>query len=107
MIEKIINSYWVKIYLSGPIDIAKQIIREECMREGLCVTVETTTFIYTGGEERGCIIGLINYPKLPLEEDYLWNRGLDLARKVLDGTFQNSVLVVSPKQTLWLSKGIK
>ena len=36
-------TYVVRLYLAGPIEIAKQIIRAECLREGLCVNVEATT----------------------------------------------------------------
>jgi hypothetical protein len=45
-----IDTYWVKIYLSGPIEEAKQIIRKYVKDVGLCVTIEDTLFVYTGGE---------------------------------------------------------
>jgi hypothetical protein len=60
-------TYTVRLYLSGPIEVAKQTIREECLREGLCVTIEPTTFVYTGGEEAGYVVGLLNYPRFPGE----------------------------------------
>jgi ferredoxin len=51
------ETYTVRLYLSGPVEVAKQVLREECMREGLCVTIEPTTYIYTGGEEAGYVVG--------------------------------------------------
>lgn len=98
------NTYWVKIYIAGAIETAKQIIRADCMREGLCVTIEPTLFIYKGGEEEGYVVGLINYPRFPKEDQEIWDRACDLAMKLLDGTFQESVLLMSPDKTQWFTK---
>ena len=61
----------IEIYASGPIEVAKQVCRETCLSEGLCVTIEPTHFIYTGGEETGFKIGLINYPRFPTSKELL------------------------------------
>jgi hypothetical protein len=103
-IEKTETTYWVKIYISGPIETAKQIIRQDCLREGLCVTIEPTLFIYKGGEEFGYMVGLINYPRFPATEEDIWNRAADLAMKLLEGTYQESVLIMSPDKTQWVTK---
>lgn len=98
------ETYRVRIYIAGPIEVAKQIIREECMRKGLCVTIEQTHFVYTGGEEVGYVVGLLNYPRFPSSPDDLDERARDLAVKLLDGTYQHSVLVVSDRNSVWISK---
>lgn len=95
-------TFAVRIYLSGPIEIAKQTIREECLREGLCVTVEQT-FIYTGGEEVGYVVGLINYPRFPSSPEAIRVRARYLAERLLIGTFQHSALLMDPQQTEWLT----
>lgn len=97
-------TYTVRIYLSGPIEVAKQVIREECLREGLCVTIEPTTYIYTGGEEQGYVVGLLNYPRFPDTPQALLARAETIAALLLEKTFQRSALIVSPKQTKWLSR---
>lgn len=97
-------THWVRLYLSGPIDVAKQICRAECLREGLCVTIEPTTFIYTGGEETGYVVGLVNYPRFPSTVEVLNARARDLAVKLLEGTYQHSVLMMTPTDTEWLTK---
>lgn len=97
-------THHVRLYLSGPIDIAKQVCREECLREGLCVTIEPTTFIYTGGEEAGYVVGLINYPRFPSTPEAINARARDLAVKLLDRTCQNSVLVMTPTDSEWITK---
>jgi len=90
--------------MSGPIEVAKQICRAECLREGLCVTIEPTTYIYTGGEEIGFVIGLVNYPRFPSEPEDLANRGRDLMNKLLEATCQHSAMLMLPESTEWVTK---
>ena len=104
MITKNESTYWIRIYMSGPIEIAKQVCRRECLREGLCVTIEPTTFIYTGGEEAGFVVGLIQYPRFPAHKATLWGRAELLAEAILDETHQHSALIMDPERTLWMSK---
>ena len=95
---------WVRIYMSGPIEVAKQVIRAECLREGLCVTVDATLYIYTGGEEFGFVVGLVNYPRFPTTQLALDERAHDLMLKLLDATYQHSALMVTPTMSTWITK---
>ena len=95
-------SYQIKIYLSGPIEVAKQVIREHLLDRPLCVTIEPTTFIYPGGEEAGYVVGLLNYPRFPTAPNELAVRARILAELLLARTFQRSALIVSPETTVWL-----
>lgn len=97
------DTYVVRLYLSGPIEVAKQIIRAETMREGLCVTIEPTTYIYTGGEEAGYVVGLLNYPRFPCEPQQLEERARDLMSKLLAATYQHSALMVAPSKSEWVT----
>jgi hypothetical protein len=74
------------------------------MREGLCVTIEPTTYMYTGGEEAGYVVGLVNYPRFPLEPAALVDRGRDLMRKLITGTFQHSGMLMTPDTAEWISQ---
>lgn len=103
MKTEVSNTDRISFYLSGPIEIAKQVIREECLRAGLCVTIEPTIFIYTGGEEIGYVVGLLNYPRFPIEPVPLRERAHDLMMKLLRGTHQHSALMVAPEQTEWVT----
>jgi hypothetical protein len=94
-------TYAVRLYLSGPIEVAKQIIRQDALEAGLCVTIEPTTYIYTGGEEQGYVVGLLNSPRFPWTEEQVLARAQALASKLLHGTFQKSVLMVTPTTTEW------
>ena len=104
MTEKESPTFYARIYLSGPIDVAKQVIRAECMREGLCVTVEPTAFIYSGGEEGGYVVGLLNYPRFPTTPAALFERAQRLALALLNATYQHSALVVTPLTTTWFTQ---
>lgn len=104
MTTKTSPTYWIKIYMSGPIEVAKQVCREECLREGLCVTIEPTHYIYTGGEEAGFVVGLIQYPRFYKDEIEIDARAFDLANKLLEATCQHSYLVMTPEHTTWQSK---
>lgn len=97
-------TFWVRIYLSGPIEVAKQTIRRECLQEGLCVTIEPTTFIYTGGEESGYVIGFLNYPRFPSTAEAILDRAKHLAHALLEDTYQNSALLMTPETTIWVTK---
>jgi hypothetical protein len=96
-------SYQIKIYLSGSIEVAKQVIREHILEKPLCVTIEPTTYIYTGGEEAGYVVGLLNYPRFPKPPNELAVRASILAELLLARTFQRSALIVSPETTQWLN----
>lgn len=98
------ETYWARIYIAGPVEIAKQILREECLREGLCVTIEPTTFIYTGGEESGYVVGLINYPRFPASFESLDTRARKVMNLLLENTFQHSALFMTPVSTEWITK---
>lgn len=104
MRTELVDTYWARIYISGPIEVAKQAIRAECLREGLCVTIEPTTFIYTGGEESGFVVGLVNYPRFPSTPDALFARARDLMGKLLEATFQHSAMLMTPQSTEWVTK---
>lgn len=104
MRTEIVNTWTARIYMSGPIEIAKQIIRQECLRDGLCVTIEPTLFIYTGGEESGFVVGLINYPRFPSCPEEITRRARVLAGLLLDATFQHSALLMTPEISEWITK---
>lgn len=103
MIEKTLRTFWVRIFLSGPIEVAKQVCRRECWREGLCVTIEPTTYVYTGGEEQGYVVGLLNYPRYLNDPDFIMARARKLALELMAETCQASVLLVTPHETIWLA----
>jgi len=104
MIEsKLVETYWVKIYVAGDIKSIEESCRRFCM-EGLCVTVTPTKFIYTGGQEDGAEVGLVNYPRFPSTPEAIRTKASFLALKLMEDCCQLSVLIVSPDGTTWVNR---
>lgn len=97
-------TYTAKIYLSGDIEVIKQECRKYCMEVGLCVTINPTLFVYTGGEEYGVEIGLINYPRFPATPDKIKAKAIELAGRCRDACYQHSYLILDPMETIYNSK---
>ena len=66
--------------------------------------MEPTTFLYTGGEEAGYVVGLINYPRFPTEPDAVLEKAHGLASNLLERTAQHSILIMTPTETTWITK---
>lgn len=92
------------IFIAGDINNAKQVCREHCLDVGLCVTVEPVTYVYTGGQEEGVRVGLINYPRFPTDVQLLADRSRALASKLMFALCQQSYSIVGPEATEWYSR---
>jgi hypothetical protein len=95
------KTFTAQIYMAGDIAHAKQIIRSYVLDIGLCVTIEPVDFIYTGGEEAGFRVGLINYPRFPAMDEEVFEKAVALADKLRDALAQNSYSIVTPSLTYW------
>ena len=69
-----------------------------------CVTVTPTKFIYTGGDEDGAIIGIIQYPRFPKSYILLKERVIELAEILRIELGQYRVSIVFPEETIMLEK---
>jgi hypothetical protein len=98
------STFNIAIYIGGDIGQAKQVCREHCMRVGLCVTVEPVSFIYTGGEESGVRVGLINYPRFPAKPSAILAKASALADELQQRLCQHSYSIVTPTETIWASR---
>lgn len=101
MRHETVTTWRARISLAGPLAC-----REYCRNVGLCVTVEPTRFIYVGGEETGAVIGLINYPRFPDTQEEITDKARNLALMLLGKTYQDSVLVMTPDSTEWMTKRV-
>lgn len=102
--SKMVPTFWARIYMAGDIATAMQVCREECWREGLCVTVRPCEYIYTGGQESGFEVGLINYPRFPATPKDLMHRATLLAHRLVERCCQDSYLIMTPDETIWESR---
>ncbi len=92
------------IFIAGDHEKALRARQVHCDQVGLCVTVEPTTYVYTGGAESGVRIGLINYPRFPSTALDIGRRAKAFALILLDALEQESVSVVATDGTTWLSR---
>ena len=83
---------------------AKEICQDYCDEVGLCVTITETEFIYTDGSERGCLIGLINYPRFPSTPEKILEHAFALAKKLLDEYHQYKVSIICPDKTYMIER---
>ena len=100
---KTVDTHIVTIYTSGPIKVIEHVCRESVFNDGHCVTVKPAKFIYTGGEEFGVEIGLLNYPRYPETAQNLVVRAKELAIDILKATYQRTALVVGTQFTTLIS----
>ena len=101
------TTYEVKIYIAGPIDVAEQICRREFFKEGWCCTINPTKYIYTGGDEIGYVIGIINYARFPSLHEKILERSLEFAELLMKETYQKSCSVVATDKAYFLSNELK
>lgn len=92
----------VRIYVAGDYADAARACREFC-QGGLCVRLTRCEYIYTGGQEAGVEVALINYPRFPATEAEIMGKAQDLAMHLMDRLFQLSCTIEGPSQTIWLS----
>jgi hypothetical protein len=98
-----VASYPVSIFIAGSAWEAESACLDYCDATGFCVSVTETTYCYTGGEEAGIIIGLINYPRFPKEPHEIWARAEELAAMLRERLGQESYTIQAPDKTVWFS----
>lgn len=96
-------SYPISIFMAGDIAAAIDYARRYCDEQGLCVTVSQTTYVYTGGQESGFVIGLINYPRFRSSPQELWATAEHIAAYLRERLHQDSYTIQTPDKTVWFS----
>lgn len=91
-------TYRVTIYLAGTLPDIEAVCRRFCLR-GLCVTVTPTIYLFTGGQESGAMIGLINYPRFPKEPAEIRLLARALAIDLMNHCCQRSCTVETPEES--------
>jgi hypothetical protein len=75
-----------------------------CDAVGLCVSIKQTRFIYTGGNEYGLEIFLMDYPRFPSDKDTIRRHAIQLATNLKRELKQKRVSVVFPDKTIMLGE---
>lgn len=93
-------TYTTTIFIGGDYAKAKEVCRGYCMA-GLCVTIEPTEYVYTGGCEAGVRVGLINYARFPADDWLIFDHALKLARMLREALSQHSFSIVATDKTVF------
>jgi hypothetical protein len=97
------RSITFNIYIAGDYSKAVESTKQYCDQKGMCVTVTPTKYVYTGGEEDGVIVGIINYPRFPKYFHELFATAEEIAEKLCIDLGQQSYSIDTPKETHWYS----
>lgn len=103
MIVKTANSFTIRIWMAGNYANAKEICRTFC-EQGMCVSISPANYIYTGGEEAGFVVTLINYARFPKDPVSLKDLAFSLVMDLMNGLHQQSFSIEGPEETLFFSK---
>lgn len=85
------------------IGLAESVIQDMANKGGLCVTITPTRYIYKNGNEPGCAIGLINYPRFPEQPEQIREKAVRIAEALKQVYKQQKVSIVFPDETVMLT----
>ena len=112
---KSLSSFWASIYvglkethkkppITHTIEEIENVCQEYCDRNGFCVSVTSTKFIYTKGNEPGVVVGIISYPRFPSDSGELRRRAIELAELLRQQCLQFKVSIVMPNEVVMLGE---
>jgi len=93
-----------EIFICGDINMAKHFLAQMAADTGMCVSVDETEYVYSGGRERGMVVRIINYPRFPSTESDLSDFSHEVALSLMAYLGQETCSVVGPRTTVWLSR---
>lgn len=100
------RSISVNIFMAGHAHSAAELCRTYFEDRGGCVTVTPTRYVFTGGAEDGFIVGFINYPPYPLDDEAaLIRKAKDLAEELRRELGQQSYTIQGPTRTITEGRG--
>lgn len=99
-------SFTVDIYVAGDYDRARDVCRAWTFQVSRCVSVSPVDYVYTGGEEKGVRVTLVNYPRFPKAHppEEITAEAVDLGNRIALVLQQWSYLVVGPTWSEWYTR---
>lgn len=85
-----------------PVSVLKKVCQDYCDSIGLCVSITELQFCYTDGNEPGIMVGFINYPRFPSENQEIINHARVLAIALKRAAKQKRCSIVFPDETVML-----
>lgn len=97
------NFGFCDVYIACSKDEAISFMRRFC-ESGFCVNISECEYVYKYGMESGVRIGLINYPRFPLDQDELCRHAELIGIGLSESTSQGSFTIVSPHGNKFYSR---
>lgn len=97
------ESYTATIYVAGEMHRIKDICADFCTK-GFCVSIQETEYIYTGGQQKGASVTIINYPRFPRSKEDIQREAGQLATRLIEEGYQESCTIVYPDESVYISK---
>jgi hypothetical protein len=87
----------------GPLEV-RDLVQMYVNEVSLCATVTQTDYIYKNGDERGVIVGLINYPQFPSDPQTILAHAVAIAKLMMKAFGQQKVSIETPSRTYMLTE---
>jgi hypothetical protein len=94
---------------TGPVRSLEEVyalVQKYCDENSIGVTVKSNEFIYPGGHEPGVEIGLIQYPRFPIEELAIRNHAYFIAELLMEELNQERCTIVYPDETVMVERDV-
>lgn len=87
------DSLAYNIYIAGSYEEAQRTLRKYCSENGACFSISKNKYIYSGGEEDGIVVHVMNYPRFPKSQSELYKLTEQLAIKLMYDLNQGSYTI--------------
>lgn len=87
--------YGEEFAINSVYDLCRKYVNEK----KYCLTVTETKFLYFKGEEHGIAIGLINYPRFPINKKKILKHAFNIGEMLLKELKQYRISITTPDKT--------
>lgn len=101
--EKFAPTFHIDIWIAGNFEDAQRVCRRMCMADPFCVTVRPVEYIYTGGQEAGVVVSIINYPRFPRTPEELRAKAFNITSALMVELCQESATIEMTNETVMVS----
>ena len=98
------DAHTVVIYIAGEYSLAKHELVKICSSMGACFGIQPMEYIYSGGQELGLAITLINYARFSKEKTALDEFSFEVAKSLMIAMGQGSCSVITPNNSFFLTR---
>lgn len=98
------KTYIAEIYMAGDISHARHSLQLMASEKGMCASLESVDYVYTGGMESGFVVRLMNYPRFPSDPKSIKDFAIRIAESLLKSLGQGSCSIVCSDETFFMSR---